>query len=272
MGNENIWADTRLFHYTDFSALSGILENGELWLCNVFSMNDQKEMLYFMELLKKAVLERAGRKYHTIGDLFEQQINRLKDRPVYAVSFSRNKDDASQWERYGASGYGVSVEFDAEVLSGQLKESTILQPIFYVTDVSASPYVDVIAYYATHEFTLPEGWDSIDSVFENAWATSSGFKHRSFASENEIRATALPFTIEATLGRPRFKPSKRELKEFYAINLRQEDGWIREGLIRGVTIGPRSDVNVDTMRRYLESIPNLDPTDIEVEFSDCPLR
>lgn len=43
-----------LYHYTDFTALDGILSNSELRLNNVLNMNDASEMLLFI-LLKRPV-------------------------------------------------------------------------------------------------------------------------------------------------------------------------------------------------------------------------
>ena len=45
----------KLYHYTDFNAMRGIITNGEIWLWNLRRMNDSQEMLYFIKELKCAV-------------------------------------------------------------------------------------------------------------------------------------------------------------------------------------------------------------------------
>ena len=42
------WQGKSLYHYTDFFALQGIIENHEIWLNNIKCMNDTKEIWHLM--------------------------------------------------------------------------------------------------------------------------------------------------------------------------------------------------------------------------------
>lgn len=93
------------------------MNKGELWLCNVKSMNDTKEMLHYMECLEDSVCKGLPDEQKEIAhDLFDDQLKKLKDKPVYASSFSRLKDDATQWERYASNGEGICLTLNKEYL------------------------------------------------------------------------------------------------------------------------------------------------------------
>ena len=235
----------KLYHYTDFSALNGIIKNCELWLCNVLTMNDLSEMRYFMDLMRQLVMRKEGVDTAKAWALFESQMERLKEMPVFAASLSQLVDDAGQWERYGAEGKGVCIEFNAEILNRVIDTYASLQRVFYVQNIEETEHVGAIVRYLKDPEDLGK-WESIEALFDNAWARSSAFKHVAFSNEREVRIMSVPFA--------------------------EKPGKMVEGLITGVYIGPRSPISEDMIRRFIESLGTVDVSKVTIKRSDCPLR
>lgn len=266
MGKTN-WNGKKLYHYTDFNALKGILVNKEIWLGNVLEMNDAKEMKHFMSLLADAVIQKT-QKQHKVHELFAQQVRRLEGMPVYATSLSRRCDDAAQWDRYGNAGKGVCIGFNAEVLSKCIQNNAVLQPVFYVKEVMQHEHVELISNYIMDHSDIGN-WGSIDSIFENAWACSSAFKHKSFECEEEVRIMSLPFSLKLTLGEPNYLVSRECIREYYPLSLEDID---LMKLISKILLGPRATISLDILKRYMEKETGLDLDIIKIERSESPLR
>ena len=120
-------------------------------------------------------------------------------------------------------------------------------------------------------------WDSMEALFDNAWARSSAFKHQAFSNEEEVRIMSVPLSSDATyaregLGKLKYSVSKYGLREYYAVPFMEEPGRMVEGLITGVTIGPRSPMSEDMIYRFIESLGTMDPKGLVIKRSDCPLR
>lgn len=268
----NKWKGKKLYHYTSFSVLDGILSKGELWLCNVKAMNDYKEMLHYMDCLENAVCKGLSNQQkaeaHT---LFAKQMEKLKDSPVYVSSFSILHDDAAQWERYASAGMGVCLTFNAELLENICRRHAVLQKIFYTINANRSKHTILIRDYILTGTVDKSEWGSIDGIFENSWAASSAYKHSSFKSEKEVRIVSLPFSLKYFLGEPHYKAEVWGIREYYTLNLKENPDIKIEDLITEVTIGPKSNATEDTVEKYLANL-NESFSKIKVIRSQCPLR
>ena len=111
------WQGKSLYHYTDFFALQGIIENHEIWLNNIKCMNDTKEIWHLIETIEKAVLDECCEQKEKVKNLFFNQKTKLDPFQIYSFSLTSLKNDAAQWERYGGHGAGVCLEFDAKKLN-----------------------------------------------------------------------------------------------------------------------------------------------------------
>ena len=96
----------RLYHYTSLNAFLCMMRTREIWMSSTGSMNDRKEITYFIELLEKEL------KSYCRQDFFEKVYNQIPFSYKYAFCLSTEKDDAAQWERYGDSAMGVCLSFN----------------------------------------------------------------------------------------------------------------------------------------------------------------
>lgn len=133
MAELKTWADSQrgsdhlsfltgpLCHYTDVAGLKGILETEELWLTSALHLNDPTEISFGREVAQEILksYDRPGGEdsdtaylAETIGE------NALTSNPgIYPFSFSRCRDDLSQWRAYGDNGRGVCIEFKPDVFA-----------------------------------------------------------------------------------------------------------------------------------------------------------
>ncbi len=268
-----------LYHYTDFSALDGILSNSELRLNNVLNMNDASEMLLFMSGLCKAVLER----FQAEGDLerakwtvkvFSEEKEKEFVYSAYAACFSCYRDDAAQWERYANKGQGVCIAFRESLLQKMTVEPLSLQSVFYQDDVSEHELVDTL-YELIRQNQLPlRMTPGIRETLNHAWTASAAFKHPSFASEKEVRLVISPFEQGFFDVKPRYHIAKERIKKYYPVDLQKmcSRANIRlEDVMTELIIGPESTQSIPILQDYLNDhgYPELAG---RVTKSACPLR
>ena len=104
-----------LYHYTGLNALRGIIETESIWCTDYRHMNDQSELSYGVEVAKDA-LARLAIQADARVCLFCQCVDGLLDithfngnLDFYTASFTAQRDDPDQWERYGDKGRGVAI-------------------------------------------------------------------------------------------------------------------------------------------------------------------
>ncbi len=88
--------DSCLCHYTSIAALHSILKNKQFWLGNTATMNDRKEVKYFIELLRDALCDNIpADKLSQCNVFFQKVFDRIDNEYPYAMCFSRLEDDAA---------------------------------------------------------------------------------------------------------------------------------------------------------------------------------
>ena len=68
----------RLYHYTSLNAFLCMMRTREIWMSSTGSMNDRKEIIYFIELLEKEL------KSYCRQDFFEKVYNQIPFSYKYA--------------------------------------------------------------------------------------------------------------------------------------------------------------------------------------------
>ena len=251
-----------IYHYTNFSALEGILFGEGIRMCRTDNMNDKKEMKNFIELIEEAVINRVGLQMkQSINERFAEERKKRQDDIAYLTSFSLWKDDASQWERYGNDGYGVAIAFDYEKLKGlAMDKNILLQKVFYGEDAKHHKLVDVLEDLflgksnVRHQFTSND-WETI---FDQIWAISVAHKNFSFESEKEIRLVTLPTWTGKRydrLGDLQVVTTPYGIKECLYFDWKKgccDRNIPIEEFITELTIGPRSSVEVEDLRKWLK--------------------
>lgn len=270
-----------LYHYTDFSALEGILGQAQLRLNNVLNMNDAAEMNLFMYgICKKAAAlfaeEERPDKAQLVQQIFAKEQKDRFSYSAYAACFSKYRDDAAQWERYGNQGRGVCIAFDEELLAKMSKAPLSLRPVIYQEDINESLLADEIHGILLSDISF-EGYEkdpSLRHALDRAWAASAAYKHPSFASENEVRLLVSPFEQGYFDVQPRYHISRERIKKYYPLDLDKmclEAETTFEELIVELMIGPESTQSLPILKDYLLSLGFYTLAG-RICHSKCPLR
>ncbi|MCD8018050.1 MAG: DUF2971 domain-containing protein [Clostridiales bacterium] len=268
-----------LYHYTDFTALDGILSNSELRLNNILNMNDASEMVLFMNGLGKAVADR----FWKTGDIsrakwtekiFSEEKEKEFVYSAYAACFSCYRDDAAQWERYANKGRGVCIAFRENLLKKMAIEPLSLETVYYQDNVGEHELVETLFHLIENNIKPLGMTPEIRETLNHAWAASAAFKHPSFASEKEVRLVVSPFEQGYFNVQPRYHISKERIKKYYPVNLQklcQLAATKLEDVVAELIIGPESTQSVPILQDYLKDLGYRKMAE-RVTHSACPLR
>jgi hypothetical protein len=107
----------KLYHYTNLNGLIGIIENSEIWLSNMYFLNDKNEfelglrfVIEQLEAYKGGFSVLKPTKYFI--EALEKAIDFIKEKDSpYILSMTTNNDLLSQWRGYTNNGVGVNIGF-----------------------------------------------------------------------------------------------------------------------------------------------------------------
>ena len=121
-----------LYHYTTQTGLLGIIKNREIWATHTQYLNDRREFLHAVDLVRGEIQRllyeqntgpgeastartEALKRMHNSISLSPEHIN------VCVCSFSEDSDSLSQWRAYGGSS-GFAIGFSPEVLGAAVEK------------------------------------------------------------------------------------------------------------------------------------------------------
>ena len=110
-----------IYHYTDHVGLRGILETGQMWLSDIFNLNDPSELSHGISHAVTVLNDRAekgppeARMFANDFAAFHE-LGVQKSAHYFVCSFSFDGDDLGQWRAYADNGRGYALEFDGKAL------------------------------------------------------------------------------------------------------------------------------------------------------------
>ena len=268
-----------LYHYTDFAAFDGIVRCAELRLNNILNMNDASEMRFFMNGICRAVVERLvsvgeDEKSRVIEGFFRRELEEEFRYSAYAACFSKHRDDAAQWERYGHLGQGVCIAFHENLMQKMTGGAVSLQTVYYKKDMREHRLVEEFYRLMTEEKEPSEMQQELRGLMDDAWIQSAAFKHPSFAREKERRLVISPFLLNEFAVEPRYHVSAGRIKKYYPLDLNRMCGRLglhMSELIGEVIIGPASSQSSPILQDYVVDC-GMNALKGRISMSDCPLR
>lgn len=268
-----------LYHYTDFTAFDGIIRCAELRLNNILNMNDASEMRLFMNGICKAVLERLEENGETTRLLdaekfFKKEMEKEFYYSAYAACFSKFRDDASQWERYGHFGQGVCIAFHEDMMERMTGGAISLQEVFYQEDMHGHRLVEEFYRQIISTANLSDNLPKLQGLMIEAWIQSAAFKHPSFASERESRLVVSPFISDEFAVEPKYHVAMDRIKKYYPLNLNRMCSRLNlhlSDLVGEIIIGPTSSQSLPILQDYLADC-GLNVLKNKIRMSNCPLR
>ncbi len=111
-----------IYHYTNDVGLKGILETGQLWLGDIFSLNDPSELKHGFSLASDILKSKAisgpeeckafARNFESFG----KPGGGIDSGNYFMCSFSSSGNDLGQWRSYADNGRGYAIGFAAKDL------------------------------------------------------------------------------------------------------------------------------------------------------------
>lgn len=260
-----------LWHYTDFNALNGIVNEKKIWFGSTANMNDKEELSGFIENLKKAVIiEVDAEKKLNAEAVFEKIQKRLLVEYPYIFCASRARNDAAQWERYAHGGHGIAIVFNTELLYKLIFYNRfIMNEEYYGYNAKQHKMKTILVDYIQNN--KMDEFSDIDGLIDNLLLCAMIHKHKSFSSEQEVRLS--PYFVKDDNTHLEYKILKT-IRRVYVMDLSelcQKENIDMEDLISSIVIGPKSEQNIEDLKWYLRKI-GLSKLAEKIRRSDCPLR
>ena len=125
-----------LYHYTTQAGLLGIVKDKEIWASHTQYLNDQREYLHAISLVKDAIEKIKGdyksSQEKDILSEMETGIEGNESMNVCVCSFSEDRDSLSQWRAYCDSSSGFALGFDGAFIKSIVEvEHFFLAPCLY---------------------------------------------------------------------------------------------------------------------------------------------
>lgn len=262
-----------LYHYTNDSALCGILENQTLWFGNASDMNDTKDSRDFIDRLYKEIKTSITPSFYERCDrLFQYVYKLLSSRYPYCSSLTSLNEDAAQWERYAKRASGYCIDFNTYNLSYLLYGTGVLtiHRVFYDAPIKTHSFFNLIKDYIEHDEL--GSFDSLDGMLQNLVYTSTLHKNISFQSEREIRI------LTYNKNKPYFNNVTKEIngvaRDINILSLGTlcgQKGVDFEDLFNRIVIGPRSETKLEDIQSLVSSF-GYSKLSQNIVVSTCPLR
>lgn len=178
-----------IYHYTSQDTAHKILTLEKIRLSNIMFLNDGEEFWLAFKLYKK-YLEMRSKGNDKIDNHILDDFKRLDNwtggermPSIHACCFSREADDAAQWDRYGDKGKGVVLGFSDDVFDKEIDQYCEFGDILY-SEADQWKMIDKKMREIESALVEQKYTGDMSTPLIKSWAF---FKDASFKSESECR-------------------------------------------------------------------------------------
>lgn len=262
---QRLYADApqeRLYHYTTYQGLRGIVDSKALWASDVRYMNDSAELRHTADLIQHEINRRlsAG---HPHPKLLSQFLDWVAHRitngdMLFAGSFRANGNLLSQWRGYSTPGKGVSIGFSPDhIMACTARQQFQVGRCIYEPAAQAELIARVIdAVESVADDIDPDHPAGVFAELESDLLRLAAIlKHPSYREEDEWRIVSPVITNgpgSGDLESPvRFREGTSMLVPYIEFDLVREPGQPLE--IEHMFLGPtaNSELSLNSLSLYL---------------------
>ena len=285
MANEQI---NTIYHYTDWKAFEDIVGNKRMQLSNVKLSNDSNEIIEFLnEYDCRPIIELAFKikknlkLNHDLSrtDLIKIFVNHVS---LFSFCFTKKKDGAAQWDRYANKGLGVCIGFNEDYIKkfelpfryDEVKYNLTLDENQTKKSIKEfNDYLKSIENKNTNSKIFQSMEDRIWNIFYELYLKSFFYKNFSFDSENEYRLCIPSIELKKiknndfieeenyeennlNTSKVRYSVSNEKIREYISLKMDKFCDHYKvdySNFIKEIIIGPKSIMNEELVKRYLES-------------------
>jgi hypothetical protein len=212
-----VHVDVPLYQYTGLGALRGIIESESMWCTHYLCMNDPNELSHGIEVahevVKRLANSRADRRLRVFRDALCDLLvpdNFPSNLVFYTASFTAQRDDVGQWERYGEKGRGVAIGFSpslfgiVDAAGLQPNEMSFVGPVLYertaifdrhekAIRAAASVFFEAAVGHGEIMADMAHGLPFLDALVKQLmaspliWNCITSKEHAKWAREQEVR-------------------------------------------------------------------------------------
>jgi hypothetical protein len=182
---------TTLFQYCSPDAFLGILRSKQLWLSDLASANDPREIRlgyeHFIEAVKSVRQnEYRGVRGQFLSKLADQLATYHKNSRAFCCCFSMAVDELPMWAAYGANYGGLAIGFRPTAV---LDMPGRIQKVVYVNENTCEDFRRLVfdiagAFDGTHD---PDDLDYWIAAIVGAHSAATALKHETWQYEREVR-------------------------------------------------------------------------------------
>lgn len=273
-----------MFHYTNDIGLKGIINSGNLWLTDMFSLNDPSELQYGYSVAADILAAKA--KGDTFAEHFAAQFginlkNAFQDQiHFFCCSFSKVGNNLGQWRAYANDGNGFAIGFDCAKLQPKFISgpSSAAFPMNYDGKLLHKTHTKLIEKFFPHlsghnslNPQCPEEVQKYGSLYKAlmipALRASLHFKHLAYWDEREYRFMKIQNIDDSS----KIKSRSRN----YQLIKYMEFDWKSAGpdVLKKIVIGPAADF--EKSKRFAEDClceAGIDVASVEIRQSDIPYK
>lgn len=183
-----------LAHYTSVPNAVRIIDNGEIWLFNAYTMNDEQEIDHAIEFITKQLGEEFPELGKVLADRWGFPQTGQRSVYVFCLSPTDDLDRLSMWRAYGDDGNGVALEIRTGALAGSandlLPEMTpLVAEVVYDDADKARRIRELVCEFEASSQTYEDmsEEDLADALSSILWKVAPTFKHHAFREEREWR-------------------------------------------------------------------------------------
>lgn len=250
----------RLFHYTTYPGLVGIMTSKQLWATNIRYLNDIEEFKHGLDVVgrqaRKLAKDGSAEQNQLLSDIAGavEQYGRVN---IFVSSFSEKSDVLSQWRGYAAGG-GVSLSFDFEHLRTISQRGALLLVKCIYDDAIKAQFANemlldtLTRFNGMNDISEPVTSHVVLTFLANFLPIAACFKHRAFSEEAEWRIVSRP--VSATDTRIDFRSTPKMITPYIKIELENGINSLQrtEIGIDEVMIGPTAEKDL-----LMDSVSNV---------------
>lgn len=277
-----------IYHYTNDIGLRGILESGNIWLTDIFNLNDPSEISHGFShavdiLNRKSESGPAESKQFAKNFSVFHQSGLRESAHYFVCSFSLDGDDLGQWRAYADNGRGYAIGFDATALenafayeNGQPIPNNSTFHITYEDEILATLHrqmienmFDLISLPRSNNYdhrTINNFMSELSvSLSVHALRASLFFKHKAYAHEKEYRFLQIH--------RPDMVFDVNQRYRSYELVRYRKFAWkrLQADALKEIIIGPAANC-VKATQFASDCMKAFDIQDAEVKCSTIPYR
>jgi len=180
-----------IFQYTSFEGFKGILRSKSLWLSDLRSLNDPRELVLGLgkvrNIAEELLQENPEWGTQQLRKKLERSYSFVQNTNLFTASFCPKGDSMPLWQHYGDTGKGVAIGFRPRAI---LDMAGRLQKVEYLSDDSPLGDLKQALRKVIEPFGRLDGKVSLENEISLSAAIASkctSIKHSTWDHESEIR-------------------------------------------------------------------------------------